>query len=152
MSTSTNTPARIDAAALRQLAEFGNTLRLIDVRAPGEFDSAHIPGSYHVPLDLLREHCAELRSHLDEQVVLVSGQRAGQAQRPWPPPACPTCGCSTEGSAPGRPPAPRFGAAAPAGPWNARSGWWPARPCWPRSWPAWCSRRRSGSPGSSAPG
>ena len=53
------------------------------MRTPGEFETAHIPGSYNVPLDLLREHRDELRAHLDEQVVLVcrSGQRAGQAEQ-----------------------------------------------------------------------
>lgn len=36
-----------------------------------------------MPLDLLREHRAELRGHLDEQVVLIcrSGRRAGQASQ-----------------------------------------------------------------------
>jgi rhodanese-related sulfurtransferase len=54
---------------------------VLDVRTPGEFDSAHIPGAYNVPLDLLREHRAELLAHLDDQIVLVcrSGARATQA-------------------------------------------------------------------------
>ncbi|GAA4229713.1 rhodanese-related sulfurtransferase [Streptosporangium album] len=77
------TPVTLDAATLRQLLESGNGPRLIDVRTPGEFETAHIPGSYNVPLDLLREHRTELRAHLDEQVVLIcrSGQRAGQAEQ-----------------------------------------------------------------------
>lgn len=56
--------------------------RVLDVRTPGEFDSAHIAGAYNVPLDLLREHRDEIISHLDDQVVLVcrSGQRAAQAE------------------------------------------------------------------------
>ncbi|WP_132197653.1 rhodanese-like domain-containing protein [Kribbella orskensis] len=56
---------------------------MLDVRTPGEFHTAHIPGSYNVPLDTLREHRTELRHHLDEQVVLIcrSGNRAGQAQQ-----------------------------------------------------------------------
>src|SRR5699024_9912053 len=47
-----------------------------------EFTTAHIPGSYNVPLDLLREHRFELQSHLGDEVVLVcrSGGRAGQAE------------------------------------------------------------------------
>ncbi|WFF04874.1 rhodanese-like domain-containing protein [Micromonospora sp. WMMD1076] len=77
----TTTPATIDAAALRELIAAGRTPRMLDVRTPGEFEAAHIPGAYNVPLDLLREHRAELRSHLDEDVVLIcrSGVRAGQA-------------------------------------------------------------------------
>ena len=53
------------------------------MRTPAEFETAHIPGSHNVPLDLLREHRDELRDHLDEQVVLVcrSGQRAAQAEQ-----------------------------------------------------------------------
>lgn len=46
---------------------------MIDVRTPGEFGTEHIPGSYNVPLDLLREHRDEIVAHRDhgEQWVLV---------------------------------------------------------------------------------
>ncbi len=56
-------------------------VRLLDVRTPGEFESAHIPGAYNVPLDLLGEHTSEIRNLADTKVVLVcqSGQRAGKA-------------------------------------------------------------------------
>nr|MDT0659927.1 rhodanese-like domain-containing protein [Micromonospora sp. DSM 115978] len=75
------TPSTIDAATLRELIEAGGSPRLLDVRTPAEFETAHIPGSYNVPLDLLREHRDELRRHLDEDVVLIcrSGARATQA-------------------------------------------------------------------------
>ncbi|GAA4779077.1 rhodanese-like domain-containing protein [Streptomyces sanyensis] len=68
-------------AALRRLTEGGRGPRVLDVRTPGEFRTVHIPGSYNVPLDTLREHRAELLDHLDEDVVLVcrSGARASQA-------------------------------------------------------------------------
>ena len=74
-------PASVDAATLRDLLTTGRGLRILDVRTPGEFETAHIPGAYNVPLDLLREHRIELRAHLDDQVVLVcrSGARATQA-------------------------------------------------------------------------
>jgi rhodanese-related sulfurtransferase len=57
--------------------------RILDVRTPGEFDTAHLPGAYNVPLDLLREHRDEILSHVDQEVVLVcrSGQRAAQAKQ-----------------------------------------------------------------------
>jgi rhodanese-related sulfurtransferase len=73
----------IDVTALRELLADGSGPRLIDVRTPGEFDAVHIEGSYNVPLDLLREHRAELRHHLDETVVLIcrSGTRAAQAEQ-----------------------------------------------------------------------
>ncbi len=53
------------------------------MRTPGEFRTAHIPGSYNVPLDTLREHRAELLHHLDEDVILIcrSGTRAAPAEQ-----------------------------------------------------------------------
>ncbi|MFF4655743.1 rhodanese-like domain-containing protein [Streptomyces sp. NPDC001381] len=82
MTTHTDKP-RLDPAALRDLTRDGEGPRLLDVRTPGEFRTAHIPGSYNVPLDTLREHRAELRHHLDEDVVLIcgSGARAAQAEQ-----------------------------------------------------------------------
>ncbi|MBO4160766.1 rhodanese-like domain-containing protein [Micromonospora antibiotica] len=73
--------ATVDTDTLRALVDSGRAPRLLDVRTPAEFETAHIPGAYNVPLDLLREHRDELRRHLDEEVVLVcrSGARAGQA-------------------------------------------------------------------------
>jgi rhodanese-related sulfurtransferase len=77
------TPVPIDVQTLRELAATGDGPRLIDVRTPGEFAAGHIEGAYNVPLDLLREHRAELRHHLDETVVLIcrSGTRAAQAEQ-----------------------------------------------------------------------
>ncbi|MFI2430959.1 rhodanese-like domain-containing protein [Streptomyces sp. NPDC018693] len=74
---------RLDPATLRDLTRSGEGPRLLDVRTPGEFRTAHIPGSYNVPLDTLREHRAELRHHLDEDVILIcrSGARAAQAEQ-----------------------------------------------------------------------
>jgi rhodanese-related sulfurtransferase len=76
-------PAAIDPATLRELLDSGRRLRILDVRTPAEFEAAHIPGAYNVPLDLLREHRTELLPHLDEDVVLVcrSGARATQAEQ-----------------------------------------------------------------------
>lgn len=84
MSTSdTARPATLDAASLRELIDSGRAPRLLDVRTPAEFETSHIPGSYNVPLDLLKEHREELRNHLDEDVVLVcrTGARATQAEQ-----------------------------------------------------------------------
>ncbi|MEU1226101.1 rhodanese-like domain-containing protein [Streptomyces sp. NPDC005828] len=83
MSTTPAPASSLTPAALHRLVQDGRAPRLLDVRTPGEFRTAHIPGSYNVPLDTLREHRAELLNHLDEDVVLVcrSGQRAGQAEK-----------------------------------------------------------------------
>lgn len=71
----------IDAPTLRERLTQADPPRLLDVRTPAEFRTAHIPGAYNVPLDTLREHRGELLAQLDEQVVLVcrSGNRATQA-------------------------------------------------------------------------
>lgn len=82
-STPTGPAARLDAATLRQLVGADPGPRVLDVRTPAEFEAAHIPGAYNVPLDTLREHREDLLAHLDEEVVLVcrSGQRAAQAEQ-----------------------------------------------------------------------
>lgn len=135
MTIRSDTPATLDVAALRHLMDSGSAPRLIDVRTPGEFETAHVPGSVNVPLDLLREHRERLRAHLDgserEQVVLVcrSGQRAAQA-------AAALAGAGPVGprvleggSSPGRVPARRSVPAGPAGSWNVRYAWWPDPSC-----------------------
>ncbi|MEU5656921.1 rhodanese-like domain-containing protein [Streptomyces sp. NPDC047737] len=83
MSTTPTSASSLSPAALHRLVLEGRAPRLLDVRMPGEFRAAHIPGSYNVPLDTLREHRAELLAHLDEDVVLVcrSGARAAQAEK-----------------------------------------------------------------------
>jgi rhodanese-related sulfurtransferase len=75
-------PKTVDTTQVRELREADPQIRLIDVRAPGEFASSHIPGSYNVPLDLLREHREELTAQHGDPVVLVcaSGARAEQAR------------------------------------------------------------------------
>ena len=80
------TAARTDIVSstdLRDLLDSAEPARVVDVRTPAEFESAHIPGSYNVPLDVLRSHQAEVVNNLDGDVVLVcrSGQRSTQAQR-----------------------------------------------------------------------
>ncbi|MEU8344824.1 rhodanese-like domain-containing protein [Spirillospora sp. NPDC048832] len=73
---------KIDAASLRDLIAAPDAPRLLDVRTPAEFAASHIPGSYNVPLDTLREHGAELRGSLDEVVLVCrTGGRAAQAER-----------------------------------------------------------------------
>lgn len=75
-------PTTIDSQTLGEMLGSDQPPRVLDVRTPGEFETAHIAGAYNVPLDLLREHRDEIVKHLDEDVVLVcrSGQRAAQAE------------------------------------------------------------------------
>lgn len=83
MTPSTILPPVVDIETVALLLDRDAPVKLIDVRTPAEFASAHIPGSYNVPLDLLPEHRAELRDTLRAPAILVcrSGQRARQAER-----------------------------------------------------------------------
>jgi rhodanese-related sulfurtransferase len=77
-------PDRVDAATVHNWIAQPGGATVIDVRSPAEFETAHVAGSYNVPLDLLGELAAELTPRLDRPVVLVcqSGVRATQgAQR-----------------------------------------------------------------------
>ncbi len=76
---------RITSTELRTLLESSSPRapRVVDVRTPAEFETAHIPGSYNVPLDVLDQRAAEVAARLeDDDVVLVcrSGQRSTKAQ------------------------------------------------------------------------
>jgi rhodanese-related sulfurtransferase len=83
MTTTLAAPRTIAVAELHeQLTGDGSTPRILDVRTPAEYETAHIPGSYNVPLATLAEHRTELARHVGDGVVLVcrSGARAGQAE------------------------------------------------------------------------
>lgn len=74
-------PVRVDAATVLAWTARPGAAVVLDVRTPAEFETAHLTGSYSVPLDLLSEHTTELAAHLDRPVVLIcqSGVRAEQA-------------------------------------------------------------------------
>ncbi|RBY97567.1 sulfurtransferase [Blastococcus sp. TF02-8] len=76
-------PDRIDALTVMDWLRDPDAVTVIDVRSPAEYETAHIAGSYNVPLNLLGEHTAQLAARLDRNVVLVcqSGTRAAEAQR-----------------------------------------------------------------------
>ncbi|TDC71712.1 rhodanese-like domain-containing protein [Actinomadura sp. GC306] len=72
---------KIGPASLRDRIAAPDGPRMLDVRTPAEFAAAHIPGSYNVPLDTLREHRDELRGSLQEVVLVCrTGARAAQAE------------------------------------------------------------------------
>jgi rhodanese-related sulfurtransferase len=75
-------PPVVRPEELATLLRDGAAVRVLDVRTPGEYETAHIRGAYNVPLDTLGEHGAELRAAVEEPVVLVcqSGQRARRAE------------------------------------------------------------------------
>ncbi len=62
--------------------ELGEKLRgvdVIDVRRPGEFEAAHIPGSRNFPLDHIEEHADELGDSRPKVLVCRSGHRSATA-------------------------------------------------------------------------
>lgn len=79
----TVTSTRIDAPSLQQSIASGDSVRILDVRSPAEFEAVHIPGAYNVPLDTLGEHAEDIQANVDRTVVLVcrSGMRASQAEQ-----------------------------------------------------------------------
>ncbi|MCH1865516.1 rhodanese-like domain-containing protein [Nocardioides sp. CFH 31398] len=59
------TPTTLDPTDLRDLLDRPDAPLVLDVRTPAEFESAHVPGSWNLPLDLLREHRRDLVDRLD---------------------------------------------------------------------------------------
>jgi rhodanese-related sulfurtransferase len=76
-------PPLLHCDQLEALQRDGAHVRLLDVRTPGEFETAHIHGAYNVPVDALAEHADQLRAGVHHPVVLVcqSGQRARRADQ-----------------------------------------------------------------------
>jgi len=82
MSAILDLPAVVPPHELAQFLAQRPDVRLLDVRTPAEYETAHIRGAYNVPLDRLSEHGAEIRASVTAPVVLVcqSGQRARKAE------------------------------------------------------------------------
>ncbi|WP_214405590.1 rhodanese-like domain-containing protein [Pseudonocardia lacus] len=77
------TTAQVHPADLRERLASTEPPRLVDVRTPAEFETAHIPGAVNIPLDVLRAHAAELSGSIGPGAVLVcaTGPRAERAGR-----------------------------------------------------------------------
>ena len=73
----------LSSTDLRDLLDSADRALIVDVRTPAEFETAHIPGSFNVPLDVLRARKDDVRERVGGDVVLVcrSGQRSTQAQQ-----------------------------------------------------------------------
>ena len=54
---------------------------IIDVRTPGEFQSGHVPGARHIPLDSLKAQLPNLSTDQDQAVYFIcaSGVRSAKA-------------------------------------------------------------------------
>jgi rhodanese-related sulfurtransferase len=74
-------PPVLTPAELAQALTAAPRARLLDVRTPAEYETAHIAGAYNVPLDALGEHAREVRSVPDPVILICqSGQRARVAE------------------------------------------------------------------------
>lgn len=71
----------VSPTALRERSGSDTTLRLLDVRTPGEFAAARIPGSHNVPLGDLDAHAEALVGGPPTDLVVIcqSGGRAALA-------------------------------------------------------------------------
>lgn len=67
---------RVTPTELKQKLEAGESMQILDVRSPGEFNAGHVPGAVNIPLEQVESRLADLRG--SEPVVLVcqSGRRA----------------------------------------------------------------------------
>lgn len=72
----------IDAAAARSLLDNNPDALVVDVRTPGEFETAHIPGAVNLPVEQVDAHLQQIVSHAGGKLVLVcqSGARAERCQ------------------------------------------------------------------------
>jgi rhodanese-related sulfurtransferase len=66
---------------LHRLLEAGGPLQLLDVRTPGEFTSAHVPGAKLIPLDDLDPASFQQQRGAAENPVYVLCQSGGRARR-----------------------------------------------------------------------
>ena len=71
----------IDPTAARALHTTGGAL-FLDVRTPGEFETAHIDGAVNLPLDRIGPHLGRIAEAAGAELVLVcqSGARAEQCR------------------------------------------------------------------------
>lgn len=76
-----NGPAAIDVATARALTANNVDTLIVDVRTPGEFESAHVPGSINLPLDQVDAHLERIVNDAGGRILLMcqTGGRASQA-------------------------------------------------------------------------
>jgi rhodanese-related sulfurtransferase len=81
MTRDTTRPTIAPDELARQLSDAGG-VQVLDVRTPAEFETAHIEGSYNLPLDQLPAYCGALSGGNSPLVLVCSaGTRAAEADR-----------------------------------------------------------------------
>ena len=72
----------INSAELRQRQQAGETLTIIDVREPWEFEESRIPGAQNIPLGALPQQLDDLEDLKNQEVIVhcKSGARSSAAK------------------------------------------------------------------------
>ena len=81
MMTNTQGPKSVSPVELNRLIASGGPVELLDVRTPGEFESAHVPGARLVPLDELDAGAFLKQRGKADQPVYVLCQSGGRARK-----------------------------------------------------------------------
>ena len=78
----TQTASTIDVVTTRALMANESDVLLVDVRTPGEYETAHIDGSINLPLEQVDTHLQHIVAAAGGTMVIIcqSGNRAGQCQ------------------------------------------------------------------------
>ena len=63
-TTMTDLPPVLRPTDVAQLVRAQTTVRLLDVRTPGEYETVHISGAYNAPLDTIGEHAREIHENV----------------------------------------------------------------------------------------
>lgn len=69
--------------ANRSVEMINNGALLIDVRTKQEYDSGHIKGSIHIPVDQIEQNISQVGSNKDQDIIVycLSGHRSAAAAR-----------------------------------------------------------------------
>ena len=81
MTTNTQGPKSVSPVELNRLIASGGPVELLDVRTPGEFESAHVPGARLMPLDELDAGAFLKQRGEADQPVYVLCQSGGRARK-----------------------------------------------------------------------
>jgi rhodanese-related sulfurtransferase len=76
-----NTMSTVDVPTARALLANNPDILIVDVRTPGEYEAAHVPGSINLPLDQVDAHLDRIVKDAGGRILLMcqSGNRATQA-------------------------------------------------------------------------
>jgi glyoxylase-like metal-dependent hydrolase (beta-lactamase superfamily II)/rhodanese-related sulfurtransferase len=71
-----NTLETITSISVEKLSESLDTVNVVDVRKPGEFDAEHVADAKHYPLDYMNAHLSELDKDTEYHIHCAGGYRS----------------------------------------------------------------------------